>query len=172
MCCRDISQHSVILAAQYSLSAETLNKTFEMLLSIISFDCFLECDCILGDLRLPLYPWSLYNSNCVQICMSSACHFPRIISCMHTVIWESLTVTANPSLFTPHMQFHIYLCICTLLKPRVSRTDSMWQLNITSPCIWGSERLRLWQKYILHMMHTEVYDGVLFHQQVKLIKNA
>lgn len=22
-------------------------------------------------------PWSLYNSNCVQICMSSACHFPR-----------------------------------------------------------------------------------------------
>lgn len=98
-----------------------------MLLSTI---CFHECDCILGDLWLPVCPWSLYNSNCVRIWMPLACHFPRnnlLYAC-----WDlrRLTVTANPSLFALHVQFHVYLCVCTQLKP----CNSRWQLNISFPC--------------------------------------
>lgn len=123
---------------------------------------FLECNHILEDLWLPLSPWSLYNSNCVQICTSSTCHFPTnnlLYACCER---ESLTVTANPSLFTPHIQFHICLCICTLLKPGDSWTDSMWQLNISSTCIWGCKWIRSWQKCIWHMMYFEVPECFFF----------
>lgn len=129
-----------------------------MLLSIVSVDCFRECDCILGDLWLPLSPWSLYNSNCVQICMSSACHFPRnnllyahcdlgesdsytkpfIIHPTHTASYLSLYLHTPKTLqksdwqhVTAIHKFHMYLrvCMARILTEIHFGYDAHWSLR-------------------------------------------
>lgn len=62
-------------------------------------------------------PCGLYNSNCVRFGCQWHVTFPGIISCTLAVMRDRLTVIAKLSLFPPHIQVHVYLCNCTLLKP-------------------------------------------------------
>lgn len=128
----------------------TLNKTFEMLLSIISVDCFLECDCVLGDLWLPLSPWSLYNSNCVQICMSSTCHFPRSnLLYAHCDLGETDSYS-KPVIIHPT---HTVSCLSLYLHTSKILRHSDWQ-HVTAKHKFLMY-LRVWMAQIL----TEIYLG-------------
>lgn len=115
------------------------------ILSAVSFS--LDPGSILGDLWLPLSPWSLYNSNCAQICKSLECHFhmknPRYAHCDLVRQWQ----LQQTCYYSPHKYTFIFLSL-HLQAPKAMR-QSDWQLMTAKhdfPYICGWEWLTFWQK--------------------------
>ncbi len=117
---------------------------------------------ILGDLWLPLSPWSLYNSNCVQICMSSACHFPRNNLLYARCDLGECDSHSKPFIIHPtHTVSHLSLYLHTSETLR----QSDWQ-HVTAKhafeCVTAldSDRSVFWIWCVLKLMMS-----VLFHRQ-------
>lgn len=116
------------------------------------------------DSGLPLSSWGLYNSNCVQICMSSACHF-----LCNNLLYACCDVHGCDSDSKPliiHIQFHIQLCICKTQRqpdwqgvtatPKFHMYVRVWGIQILTE-IWCGWRL-WWTGFSISRVKQEVQE--------------